>query len=205
MPLRVVYGIGPIMSIDGQAKRFERIEKRPRPPRAGHSARQQCQLSWRSSHLARSEEQRPASPRQATTRRYRGRTAAASIARGSGWTTTPPVIIGPTWWRVYSSDAAIPKLPPPPRIAQNRSGFSSALARSHTAVGRHHVGSRQVVERKPVLRHQPAESATECQTSDPCASDDAARRRESVQLCLAIELLPEHAALSAHRRARGST
>jgi hypothetical protein len=27
-----------------------------------------------------------------------------------------------------SSDAAMPKLPPPPRIAQNRSGFVSALA-----------------------------------------------------------------------------
>src|SRR5438128_2372544 len=38
-------------------------------------------------------------------------------------------MIGPTLWRLYSSDAATPKLPPPPRMAQNRSGFSSALAR----------------------------------------------------------------------------
>ena len=53
-----------------------------------------------------------------------------SSARGKGWTTTPPVIIGPTGCSVYSSDVAMPKLPPPPRIAQKRSGFSSALART---------------------------------------------------------------------------
>ena len=126
-----------------------------------------------------------------------------SSARGNGWATTPPVIIGPTRWSAYSSDAAMPKLPPPPRIAQNRSGFSSALARTTRAVGHHHVGGPQVVERKAVLRHQPAESAAERQAGDPCAPDDAAGRRESMQLRLAVEFSPEHAALSAHRTRGG--
>src|SRR4029450_1972328 len=39
-------------------------------------------------------------------------------------------MVGPTACRSYSSDAAMPKLPPPPRIAQKRSGFSSAAART---------------------------------------------------------------------------
>ena len=120
-----------------------------------------------------------------------------SSARGNGWATTPPVIIGPTGWSAYSSDAAMPKLPPPPRIAQNRSGFSSALARTTRAVGHHHVGGSQVVERQAVLRHQPAEPAAERQAGNPRAPDDAAGRRESVQLRLAVEFSPEHAALSA--------
>ena len=60
-----------------------------------------------------------------------------SAPRWSGCATRPPVIIGPTGAASYSSDAAMPKLPPPPRIAQKRSGFSSALARAHAAVGHH--------------------------------------------------------------------
>ena len=40
------------------------------------------------------------------------------------------------------NEVTTPKLPPPPRIAQNRSGFSSALARDEAAVGEHHVGRR---------------------------------------------------------------
>ena len=92
----------------------------------------------------------------------------------------------------------MPKLPPPPRIAQNRSGFSSALARTHAAVGQHHLGGPQVVERQAVLRHQPAEAAAERQAGDPGAADDAAGRREPVQLRLAVELPPEDAALRAH-------
>ena len=39
------------------------------------------------------------------------------------------MIVGPTGCRRYSRDAAIPKLPPPPRTAQNRSAFSSSLTR----------------------------------------------------------------------------
>ncbi len=74
---------------------------------------------------------------------------------------------------------------------------------NHAAVGHHHVGGLQVVERKAVLRHQPAQSATERQASDPCASDAAAGGCESIQLCLTIELSPQDATLSPHR-ARGA-
>ena len=46
----------------------------------------------------------------------------------------------------------MPKLPPPPRIAQNRSGFSVALALQRPAVGGDDVRRDQVVDRQPDLR-----------------------------------------------------
>src|SRR5438309_134404 len=42
----------------------------------------------------------------------------------------PPNNIGPTACRRYSNEVTTPKLPPPPRSAQNRSGFSVALVRA---------------------------------------------------------------------------
>ena len=47
----------------------------------------------------------------------------SSIAQNVG----PPTIVSSGWARNVNSVTA-PKLPPPPRIAQKRSGFSSALA-----------------------------------------------------------------------------
>src|SRR6266536_1077725 len=41
----------------------------------------------------------------------------------------PPTTVGPTGCSASSRDVATPKLPPPPRIAQNRSGFSDEDAR----------------------------------------------------------------------------
>jgi hypothetical protein len=75
---------------------------------------------------------------------------------------------------------------------------------NHVAVGGDDVRGPQVIECEAVFRHQPADPAAECQAGDPRAPDDAAGRRESVQLCLAIEFSPQDAALRAHR-ARGAS
>ena len=45
-----------------------------------------------------------------------------------------------------------PKLPPPPRIAQNRSGSCVLVDDVDLAVGRHDLGREQAVDREPVLR-----------------------------------------------------
>ncbi len=45
----------------------------------------------------------------------------------------PPTISGPTENSRYSNDVTMPKLPLPPRRAQNRSAFSSADARTTRA------------------------------------------------------------------------
>ena len=73
-----------------------------------------------------------------------------------------------------------PKLPPPPRSAQKRSGFSSALARTLLAVGEHDLGREQVVDREPELAGQVAEPAAERQPADAGGRDDPARGREAV-------------------------
>ena len=66
-------------------------------------------------------------------------------------------------------------------------------------VGRHELDREQVVGGEAELRHQPAETAAERQAGDSRRRDRAARDGEAVELRLAVELLPEHAALRAHR------
>jgi hypothetical protein len=62
---------------------------------------------------------------------------------------------------------ATPKLPPPPRIVQKRSGFAF-LARLHNlTVSSDHLGSKQVVDRQPVLPRQEADSTSEGDPADP--------------------------------------
>ena len=57
--------------------------------------------------------------------RYISSTSGASAARHA---IPPAMISGPTGCSAYSIPVTTPKLPPPPRSAQNRSGFSRSLA-----------------------------------------------------------------------------
>ena len=77
--------------------------------------------------------------------------------------------------------------------------------RARRAIGEDEIGRAQVVEREAVLRHQPADAAAERQSSDAGAADDAAGRGEAMQLRLAIQFLPQDAALGANRARRQST
>ncbi len=43
---------------------------------------------------------------------------------------SPAMTCGPTGWSLNSNDVTTPKFPPPPRIAQKRSGWSVSLART---------------------------------------------------------------------------
>ena len=71
------------------------------------------------------------------------------------------------------------------------------------AVGQHEIDGLQVVERHAVLGQQPAEAAAEREAADAGRADDPAGRREAVHLRLAIEDLPERAALGLRRARRG--
>ena len=84
---------------------------------------------------------------------------------------------GPTRWARNSKPVTTPKSPPPPRSAQNRSGCSSALARTMLAVGEHDLGRRQRVDRQAVAAHQPAEPAAEREPADAGVRDLAGRAR----------------------------
>ena len=72
------------------------------------------------------------------------------------------------------------------------------LVLAHTndaAIGKDEIRGAQVVERQAVLRHQPAQASTEREAGNTGTADDAASGRQSVQLRLAIEFLPQHPTL----------
>ena len=110
----------------------------------------------------------------------------------------PPSTTGPTGCRRYSSAVTTPKLPPPPRSAQKRSGFSSSLGAHEPAVGGHDLRREQVVGREAVLALEPAAAAAERQAGDPGRRDAPAGGRQAERLRRPVELGPEHAARGAH-------
>ena len=67
----------------------------------------------------------------------------------------------------YSKDVTTPKLPPPPRSAQNRSGMFGRAGRAELAVGRDDIGREQVVDRQ----------------ARACPSASPGRRRASARRC----------------------
>ena len=66
----------------------------------------------------------------------------AIVSGVAGRMSIPPTIDGTDWSRNLNR-VATPKLPPPPRIAQNRSGSVVGVDRSDGAVGRHDLGGEQ--------------------------------------------------------------
>src|SRR6185436_10275206 len=77
--------------------------------------------------LRATTQQHSSSGALATSSRYSRSTAGAAE---NGCTMSPAITWGPTGCRAKSNDVTTPKLPPPPRIAQNSSGCSVALART---------------------------------------------------------------------------
>jgi hypothetical protein len=61
----------------------------------------------------------------------------------------------------------------------------------------------KVVEGEAVLTHQPAKPTAQGQSCYSRTGHYAARDGQTMQLCLAVELAPRHAALSAHRPVAG--
>ena len=74
----------------------------------------------------------------------------------------------------------MPKLPPPPRTAQKRSGSEVSLTVDQVAVGRDEVDLQQAVDRHAVLPGQPADAAAEGQAPEADGASVAERRREPV-------------------------
>ena len=84
----------------------------------------------------------------------------------------------------------MPKLPPPPRDAQKRSGFSRSLA-VVVPLRRHHLGFDQVVDRESVAAHQPTDAAAQCQPGDAGLRHGTAGGREPKALGSNVELAPQ--------------
>ncbi len=63
----------------------------------------------------------------------RRNSGSSAPACSSGCTTRPDKTCGPSGWSLNSNEVTTPKLPPPPRSAQKRSGLSVSLARTSLA------------------------------------------------------------------------
>ena len=97
----------------------------------------------------------------------------------------------------YVNAVATPKLPPPPRRAQKRSGCDVGAHVQHLTGRRHELDGDEVVGSEAVLRHQPAEPAAERVPADPGRRDRPAGDRESMLGRRVVELAPQDAALRA--------
>ena len=67
------------------------------------------------------------------------------------------------------------------------------------AVRRDEVDGEQVVDRRAVLAHQPADPAPEGQPRNARVAHDSTHRRKPEELGLAVELAPQHARFGARR------
>src|SRR4029077_8395774 len=67
------------------------------------------------------------------------------------------------------------------------------------APGSHDIHRDELIDREPVLAHDPADSAAERQARDARVSDDAGRNRETERLRLPVELAEQHAGLHPRR------
>ena len=63
------------------------------------------------------------------------------------------------------------------------------------ALGGDHLGLHEIVDGEPVFTHQPADAAAETEATDAGVADDAARRGQTVCLCLVVDVAPQGAAL----------
>src|ERR1700686_4458165 len=97
----------------------------------------------------------------------------------------------------------MPKLPPPPRMAQKRSGFSAALATSKRPSAVTISAESKIAQRAAVLADHPAESTTEGETADAGGADKAAGGGEGEGLQVVIQFRPGDAGFDACSAAHG--
>ena len=103
-------------------------------------------------------------------------------------------MIGLTSCRRNVNAVTTPKLPPPPRRAQSRSGFSAALTRSQLAVRRYDFRAHEVVAREPELAGDASDSTAQRQSRHAGVGDGADGRGESERERFAVELAEQRAA-----------
>ena len=100
-------------------------------------------------------------------------------------------------WSPISNRVTMPKLPPPPQTAQNRSGCSSALARTHRPSARRMSIATTLSEVRPQRRLSQPNPPPTASPATPGAADDARGSREAVDLGRGIEVGPDRAGLDA--------
>jgi hypothetical protein len=95
-----------------------------------------------------------------------------------------------------------PKLPPPPRSAQNRSAFWCSSRGHHATVGGDHLGCEQVVAGQAVAAGEVADPAAQGEPADAGGRDDPAGRGQPERGGGVVEPAPRRPAAGG-RRPRG--
>src|SRR3954466_2687861 len=116
-------------------------------------------------------------------------------AASGGKKSSPAMTVGPTWCSSNSNDVTMPKLPPPPRSAQNRSGLSVALACTSWPSDVTTSAPTRLSAAKPYFPHNPADTATEGEPADAGARDESAGDGEAERLRLVVDMSPGRPAL----------
>ena len=192
----------------------DRLDDARRGPPAARSRRRRAPSPARSG-----------TPRGRTARAARSGRRSARRCRPGSWSTKsrmnrststpwstvqknrPRFTSGPTSWSANSNSVTTPKLPPPPRSAQNRSAFSSADACTIRPSAVTTVAPTRLSHAQAELAAQPADAAAEREPADTGVADHAADGGEPVLLGGRVELGPRRAAATARparRRRRPS-
>ena len=121
----------------------------------------------------------------------------SSAARARGKTARPAITSGPTGCSRSSSAVTTPKLPPPPRSAQNSSGCSSADARIGSPLAVISSTARMLSTVRPCLRSSQPEPPPSASPATPGARHAPADGGEPVLLGGGVDLAPGQAAADA--------
>ena len=80
----------------------------------------------------------------------------------------------------------MPKLPPPPRSAQKRSGCSVSARSDQLAVSRNNFSRNKIVDRQSEFACGPSEAATEREVCDAGRRIDTRRRLQDRNFCASL-------------------
>jgi hypothetical protein len=96
------------------------------------------------------------------------------------------VIVGPIGWSWYSSEVATPKGATPAANGPEEIGVFIRTCPEYLAVGGDEFDRLKIVEGKPILAHQPAQSASEGEAGDTRRRHHPAGYRQAVPLRLTV-------------------
>ena len=87
-------------------------------------------------------------------------------------------------------EVTTPKLPPPPRTAQNRSAFSFGAGSDETAVGQDHIHAQQVIDRQAIPAGEIAHAAAEGQAAHTGGGEETSRHCQAERVGRVIDVAP---------------
>src|SRR5262245_25578431 len=119
-----------------------------------------------------------------------------SAPRWSGWTTRPPMIVGPTsGWGLELERSGDAEVAAATTHRPEEVGVLVRTGPAHAAVGHDQLYRAQVVEGQAVLGHEPAQATAQREAGDASGAYHASGRGQPMDLRLAVVFLPEDAAL----------